>query len=503
MTLSAVVTVTRMFPGMKSFAPVSISRASNGDTLNQDADGRCYPMEVFSCPPDALEPKVSGVGINHDPDHDFYTVPSNYDTRWDDEGYQFPATDELPLMRQRPWNGRHGFILHAVCYAFLQEFFYPGEVPVARLMEICKSFPFAGFGLDWGHDYGGSVCVRDQYPWDDQDLHIEQPELFQERRADPWNIPKLNELLQAAQLGSSKKQSVKSVKLTLTDGAALSNCFMRLPFEILERILTFLPTDEVRAFARTSKGLAMSIPSGLGQSFWASRFRPPFELDFVFEAQKYRDGLDWRWLYFAVVKAMGLQNRERIWGVIRSPLSELLDTRLSDSLALHPLDANEDLLRWKEVCGNLQPLEHVGGTSRFNTGCKRFHTQRTLIPTLLRQVAISTISIGNATYVTGVRFIPNEGSEVHVGYTAEGRKSFLNTADRFLAATGVRGFILAMGSRGIQALQIITCAGQLSQWFGCPDGLPRTRRLATSKSVVALEAGFDVSVNFFSVGTSY
>jgi hypothetical protein len=57
---------------------------------------------------------------------------------------------------------------------------------------------------------------------------------------------------------------------------------------------------------------------------------------------------------------------------------------------------------------------------------------------------------------------------------------------------------LAVGSRGIQALQIITGKGYASRWFGCLDESPRTQRLILSGSVAALEAGFDVSKYFFS-----
>jgi hypothetical protein len=445
---------------------------------------------------------VSGVGLNYDPDDTFYTVPSSYDARWDDKGYQFPDTDKLPVMRQRPVDGRHGFILHALCYSLLQEFFYPRKVPVARLLEVCESFPFQRLGLSWGHDYGGIVCIdkENHYPWEDQDIDaVKQPEPAHER-ADPWNIPELTELLQGVQLGLLIKQRVNSKNLTSMDGV-ISNCFTTLPLEILGYIVTCLPTDEVRSLARTSKELAAIIPSGLGQSFWASRFQPLFELNFVFEAQKYRDGLDWRSLYFGVVKALhyspGLQNRKRIWDLIRSPLSELVCIHWSDNQALYSFDTNKDQLRWREVCGNLQPLVEPSGIGKWSVGCKQFRTQYIFIPTPLRQIVVSTILIGNATYITGVRFIPSEGSKICLGYVAEEKKSSLNTTDQFMDATGVQGFILAVGSRGVQALQFITSTRRLSQWFGCPDGLPKTRRLATSESITALEAGFDVRIASF------
>ena len=453
---------------------------------------------VFTSPPDPREPRVSGVGLNHDPDGGLYVVPSSYDARWDDEGYQFPITDQLPMMRQSPWDGRHGFIFHAVCYSILQKFFGSREVPVARLNEVCRSFPFQYLGLSWGHEYGGIVRVdgKNQCPWEDQYLdEVEQPELSHQR-ADPWNVREVKGLLQGTQLGSQMRRNIKSTTSAPMNGAVMLNHFTRLPVEVLECIMTYLPTNDVRSFVQTSKGLAMVVPSKLGQSFWASRFQQSFELDFVFETQEHRDRLDWRALYFEVMKVMpcssGLQNRKRIWGLIRSPLSTLLCMDWSDCSALHLGDVNDDQLRWREVCGNLQPLYNRPRAGKFAVGCKRFREQCVFIPNPLRQIVVSTTSIANSTYVTGLRFIPHTGLDVCLGYTAKGNQSFLSTTDQCTDAVSVQGIVLAVGSRGIQALQFITCAGQFSRWLGCPDNLPRTCRLATSKSIAALEAGFDV-----------
>ena len=402
-------------------------------------------------------------------------------------------------MRQHPYHDRHGFILHALCYSLLQEFLSPREVPVARLLDVCKSFPFQHQELSWGHDYGGIkayIDTENQYPWEDRCFeNVEQPEFAQEY-ADPWNIPELQEILQGAQLPSKDN----SRNLDLTGGAVLSNVFTRLPLEILNHIVAFLPTEEVRTLSRTSKELAMTIPSGLGQSFWASRFQPRFELDFIFEAKENRERLDWRAIYFRVAKALpgslGLQNRKRIWNLIRSPLSELVCMCWSGDLAPHPSDATEDQGRWRKVCGNLQPLVERPGTGKWSVGCKRYRAQRILIPASLRQVAVSTILIGNATYLTGIRFISDEGLEVRLGYKAERDQLSPNTTDQSMDAKSVHGFVLAVGSRGIQALRFITRARQMSQWFGCPDGLPKTRRLATFESMTTLEAGFDVRLAF-------
>jgi hypothetical protein len=253
-------------------------------------------------------------------------------------------------------------------------------------------------------------------------------------------------------------------------------------------VLTYVPTDGVKSLARTSKGLKMVIPSRLGQSFWASRFQAPVDCGFVFEAQTYGHGLDWKSLYFKIenTSCPRLRNRRRIWLLIQ-PLSELICQQWNGSHALLPLKKTKKKLRWKAVHGALQqPLKKGQERSefRFDQGCLRFYSQRTSIPTLLCRIVVSTVLIGSATYITGIRLISSNGLEVCLGYT-KGKESSLGI-------TGILGFIVAVGSRGIHALQLITPTGQQSQWFGDPNGVPKTRRLVTHMPITALKAGFDV-----------
>jgi hypothetical protein len=239
----------------------------------------------------------------------------------------------------------------------------------------------------------------------------------------------------------------------------------------------------------------MIIPSGLGQFFWASRFQvPSFERGFAFEALTHGRGVNFKSLYFKMRYVRGLRNRRRIWGLLSS-ISQVLSLQWNDAHALLPLDKNENELRWKEVHGFLQqPQEHRKSTFCLHQGCIRLYSQRTAIPTLLSQIVVSTILLGETTYITGLRFICNRGSEVCLGYK-KGRESVLEI-------TGIHGFIVAVGLRGIHALQFIPPTGQLSQWFGDPTGVPKTRRLAIHRPVIALDAGFDVRfapfyINYF------
>ena len=116
-------------------------------------------------------------------------------------------------------------------------------------------------------------------------------------------------------------------------------------------------------------------------------------------------------------------------------------------------------------------------------------SQNTSIPALLCRIVVSTVSIGTVTYITGLCFISkapvsNQESKICLGYTSRRELS--------LETTGLQGFIIAVGTRGIHAVQCVAPTGQLSQWFGNPNGMPITRRLVSYKPLTALKADFDV-----------
>lgn len=442
-------------------------------------------------------PRLSGVGIHREDNGmtmDPLIVPSYYHSRWDD--MDASDADKLQLMQHGSYNySGYAFILHANCCFLLGEYFHPQPIPIARLAEVCKSCPLQYAGgsgriLNWGHDYGGGVALDNLCPWEEQDFYSDQDyeainlELPYGEE-DPCRILDPGKLIHEA---TQTRQNLRTWRSSVALGAK-PNCFTGLPYEILETIVVFLPTHDVRTFAQTSRWLKRIIPSRLGQTFWASRFNLEFEFDFIFEARKHRGHLDWKWLYFEISNTLhnskGLQNRRRIWRLIQSPLSELLSLHWMDNQS--PSSQDTKALRWKEVPG--QFFERKELDSEF--GCLRFYQQSASIPTTLYQVIISSISIRNISYITGIQFITYQGQRVCLGYKGQERQS-VNLIDQSTYITGIQGFIVAVASKGISALRLITDRGQLSQWFGSPEGLPKTRRLSTYKSIIALEAGFDV-----------
>ena len=410
-------------------------------------------------------------------------------------------------MENGPYSARNDFLVHTHCCSLLERFFHPKAIPLARLVEACRSCTvYKGWQgcLIWGpnHDYGGIKSLRSEYPW--EETKISGDLVRQRHPQDPWDIPELIRYLQRSRLDALTQDKPKRskrargtkwghakrhpAKLSIL-GDGVSNYFTKLPLEILEYILACTPTDAVKSLGRASKELKMIIPSKLGQYFWASRFQAPFECGFVFEAQTYEHGVDWKSLYFKMksARSLRLKNRCRIWRLIYS-LSELLCIQWSGSQALIPLDKEGSKRKWKEVHGDLQLPKKDQERSEFRLyqGCLQLYSQSTSIPTPLHHVVVSTIGLGSATYITGLRFITNQGSEVCLGYT-KGRELSLET-------TRIEGIIVAVGSRGIHALRFITPTGQLSKWFGDPDGVLKTRRLAAYKPITALKAGFDLSL---------
>jgi hypothetical protein len=406
--------------------------------------------------------------------------------------YQVPNGDVF-IMEEDPYSDRHNFIMHASCYSLFAQALHPEPLPVARLLEACRSClmedgPFRRLSWGPGHSYGGILNLINAYPWDEP--HYFGGMMPRCRFEDPWNLPELRRHLQDSQLDSSITQSEETRWPTnRTIGDTTSNCFIRLPLEILGLILAYTPTDGVKSLARTSKELNIIIPSKLGQSFWASRFQDPFEHGLVFEAYMCKHKLDWKSLYFSITKDTSprLQSRRRIWGLIQS-LCAIIHLQWKDDQGLLPLNEDKNKLRWKEVRGFIQQpaKDEKKPCIWFRHGCIRLYSQSTSIPTCLCRIIVSIVLIGSVTYITGLRFIFSQGTraEICLGYS-NGRELSLET-------TGLQGFIVAVGSRGIHAIQFVTPTKQLSQWFGDPKGIPKTRRLMSYKPITAIKAGFDV-----------
>jgi len=442
---------------------------------------------VYSNPSGSL---VSGIGCYSGDMDGVWTAPLDPTVQCDDKNISI-TTVEVPVMFQRPLNGSHGFLLHDACWHLLQNAFQLEEIPLKRLLEICESLPIPlrGTGVCWGHDYGGLLIFNDEdyYPWEDpltENLYNKACSYDEEN---PYNVPEITGLLK---LCSKHPQSTREPWITRKlFGTVQDDCFSKLPWEILEAIAIELPTNTALGLCCISKAFFPLISSN---SFWASRFELNSDRSFLFEKRNSRDVTDWRRLYELTSQAsssLGLQNRRRIWNLIE-PLTNIISLRLAEGSTLSYIDQESTCLRLGIVTGDIQDDVSDRYPAMFNKGCRLFGTHATQMPKDLLKISFSICSIGNITYVTGIRLTTEKGLDIYLGFVSKDKEVIYE-------AVALKGFILAIGSRGIHALKIVNKDTSLSEWIGCPNNSPITKRLASFDFIAELKVGFDVSTQIY------
>jgi hypothetical protein len=244
-----------------------------------------------------------------------------------------------------------------------------------------------------------------------------------------------------------------------------------------------LPTSDALGLRRVSKAF---LPLLSSRTFWASRFEANGDRDFIFERWKSRDTTDWMSLYRLTSHAHNspeLQNRKRIWDLIR-PLANLISLCLAEGSNTACTDQGLAYLRWIKVIGDIRG-EAPEYPKDFNEGCRLFSTYAAYMLKDLSKIGFSTSGVRNVDYVVGIRLITEKGPDICLEFQGK---------EVIREVTTPRGFVLAMGSRGIYALKVVSEDGSLSEWVGCPNNLPVTERLAHFNSIAALEVGIDVSL---------
>jgi hypothetical protein len=291
--------------------------------------------------------------------------------------------------------------------------------------------------------------------------------------SNPYVVPEIQQL--ADEIPTSP-----DVCKTMSNSADI---FADVPLEIINSISLYLPTNDYLNARLASRSFYSVF---YVQQFWASKFLPYADRSWVFESQYWGMTCNWLWLYRRTANGSpGMKNRERVWRLVET-VKEILRSNWTEPLS-YPISDVCDM-RWLRAAGDVRPntsQQHQG----FSRGCRQFHERYICIPPdQLSHLAFSLIRCGNATYITGIRFILSRGEDVHLGYMAD--------EQHILSVTCLIGFHLAVGSRGIQGIQCILGNGRESPWIGCPDNAPKTKRLLFTEPMAGIEAGFDVSFIF-------
>ncbi|KAL2869869.1 F-box protein [Aspergillus lucknowensis] len=392
----------------------------------------------------------------------------------------------IPILQER--DGRFGFVSHNACWTLLQRRAQPYQIPLHRLMEVFESVPKNRGNTricyySWAHKYGEVIEFDSQrWPWEDRG-----------RNSDLGPIAGIGTLYDGSPFASGMEEILKSTTLTgpsvfdifavKLQGWSGSDCFANLPLEIVEEIVSYLPTSTVLKLRLVSRAFTQLF---YNQMFWASRFRPTGEMGFLFEAWEERALRDWRLLYKRTrnitVTYPGLRNRLRIWYLADILLEKLTLTRadMSTHLAIgHRLSS----FRRGEVYGDLV----VGRRFKKKWSRQEIVPERTEVPPHVHRIGVSIIKDGVTAYIAGIQIYYGATEKViRLGYiTAPGTTVCIETAS-------LKGFTLSVGSSGIHALQVVQGENRTSSpWIGHPGNGAKTRRLVFSEQFVALSAGFD------------
>ncbi|KAF6817714.1 F-box domain-containing protein, partial [Colletotrichum plurivorum] len=433
---------------------------------------------------------LTGVGIRDNSGHSVFIAPTNPRRRWDDPSYDRPQEDEYGAMRQLEVNGRYGFVFHEACWDILQKASDPRPVSVTRLFDICRSLPFPQLfsGLSWGHDHGGLVDIDDEhhFPWEEDrftdSMYLEPDPV---RGENPYEVPKVRVVLLAEAPGRPPSPGPTISVDTMPE----EHGFMTLPLELRCAIAVYLPTSDVLNLRLASRAFWAILDN---QGFWASRFGDVSERSWLFEIwdDASAKARDWRWLYRRTNHGSmcpGLQNRTRVWSLAQKMLEIVEFSWAEVGVTASP---KPEPHRWTHVSGNLWEPPTDGSYPLFWGGCRLFRKHHVPIPDDLLRLSVSSVRVGDAEYLAGLKLITVAGESHQVGYWSA------TAIERSSQVSEIRGFKLAVGFRGIQGLQCTVRGSNTDDhpWLGSTERSPKTLRLDVDKRVTELEVGFDPDV---------
>ena len=451
-------------------------------------------------------------------------------TDWEYE--QERSTTTVEVLRPRYQSrgalryGFDGIAFHESCWHLLRSFFAPNQVPLCRIFEIFDSVPFDGEGYDlcWDSTYVNKVentskerLLREyklpgiQFPkgsWiydtkcDDDTLDLNRfdieddasiPDSYRsDFKTDDGTSDTCRSDVEADDVTSDSYRSDIEAGDDMLKLNSSSDCFGRLPMELLETIIINLDISTALRMRLVSKAF---LPILTSQAFWASRFLRGNERGYFFEEAENKSIDKWDGLYRATAdKRLSSSEQIRLWmwRMIRD-ISTLARLQLSrpdnDPRTINAVQNIKWLNRYR-VAGKVIAEPEYESSHSFKEGCREFGTQIALVPNNLLAVSVTTTSVAATTYIAGICLIPRSGPYVRLGYAS-------NEGKHLLRVTSLEGFILAVGLRGIHALRIVSRDKSLSPWIGCPLFSPVTERLTLKTSLDCLKVGFDVSQKHF------
>ncbi|KAF5659147.1 hypothetical protein FCIRC_12604 [Fusarium circinatum] len=444
--------------------------------------------------------KVSGVAASDWNDRSINSiVPVNPSARYDDrrqvDDDGFPV-DRVPDVEisivnvfhpDPPPEWRWGFLFHDVCWRLLN---FEQKVDLRGLFRLCASTPNGpDLLLDFGHYYGGVASMDYEGSIRVLVSDLKGPNTMGEMlRTNPLDIPALKKAINfAARMQQDAFQSILD-RSTLSADKDVFNYF---PPEILERIVTFLPSPDVHSLRLASRVFATL---SLSERFWVSRFTEGREFDYLPEVFA-TPPTSWRALYLSLhiwaSDNMGMANRRRVWPLIQDfhrTLGQMKDVDcLGNSIKTafepevpNPGPQHESLITAERYL--FEPGTHFVGGSRV-LRARSVEFPRRLKVMLM---SVSFVETPDGLFISGLIFIGADGVFESLGYTHKSEMEHIPLPkDQY-----VKGFEVALDVCGFRATAAITEDGTTSLWAGDPADHPR-RRLIDVEGISLLVAQFD------------
>lgn len=441
---------------------------------------------------DAVHPAVlTGVGSRVDGDS---LAPMDTNRRWDDPDMKFEDLCDIRLLKpiveiRAPafrTDSPVGFPIHESCWAVMAGAFHPESVDLQQFFDICRSLP-VGYGrLNWGHDYGG--LLRSYIPCPGWDLEFINEALDYRHFHDPLDVQPLEELAAA---GAAAYEPAN----IYNRGQDSSDPFAQFPKEVLELIFVHLPSHAVANLRLASPWCASTA---LSAGFWRSRFEHGSDLDYIYEARSQHPGpTDWAALYAGARKFKeypAMFNRRRIYNLAeklrifmrRTASVECQGTKICNYFEPHE---RLDDSYWTRVSGYIQ-----GRTRPFSAGCVSLKRRVVDLPLEVDNISVTMVGFGPRRFVAGIVFHIAGGGDASLGYVDAGETVVTTWPEAHSGPRNIIAFNIAKDVSGLRGIACVTSSGQVSNWVGDYQDLPKCRLPSSMAYLTSMKADFDVRI---------
>ncbi|KAJ4263429.1 hypothetical protein NW762_006248 [Fusarium torreyae] len=358
--------------------------------------------------------------------------------------------------------------------------------------ELCLSMPDRDGLLDWGYNYGKGVATLDsteKIPTLRSCFSARFPEINTDCLSDPFNPTPFEEAFKhAAPLRSGAFQTCLNTEYLSME----NDPFSYLPPELRLIIATLSHSRDVHSLRLASPAFARM---NLSEAFWASRFHYENEFNFIYgiidDPPK-----SWKAAYFAVLNSRALRNRKRVWTMadtIYSMLRQMEDsechgrpqlTLFENRVPSDPRDSRDQDNNKVDWIKGSRCL-HRGA---FENGCRvtRARVLDFKEPLQVKEMSVSFVNTPAGRYISGLRFVDENDKHHSLGYMHESKMVHLALP----TSQCIQGWEVALCTKGVKGIAIVTEDGTVSAWAGEWENLPKWL-VADVTWVTSIQAEFD------------